>query len=90
MEIDMTKKTGTIIALTGMAALTMHVINRVEFSLSTVNNALSSPNNKYYEWRFGKIRYTQKGNGSPLLLIHDLTKGSSSYEYSKIIDELSE
>ena len=45
----MTKKTGTILALTGLAALTMHIINRVEFSLSTVNNALSSPNNKYYE-----------------------------------------
>ena len=86
----MTKKTGTILALTGLAALTMHVINRVEFSLSTVNNTLSSPNNKYYEWRFGKIRYTQKGNGSPLLLLHDLTKGSSSYEFNKILDELAE
>ena len=86
----MTKKNGTILALTGLAALTMHVINRVEFSLSTVNNTLSSPNNKYYEWRFGKIRYTQKGNGSPLLLLHDLTKGSSSYEFNKILDELAE
>ncbi len=84
----MTKKTGTIIALTGLAALTMHIINKVEFSLSTVNNALSSPNNKYYEWRFGKIRYTQMGSGSPVLLLHDLTAGSSSHEFSKIADEL--
>ena len=86
----MTKKTGTFIALTGLAAMTMHIINRVEFSLSTVNNTLSNPNNKYYEWRFGKIRYTQKGTGTPLLLLHDLTAGSSSYEFSKIIDELAE
>ena len=86
----MTKKTGTIIALTGLAAATMHIINRVEFSLSTVNNVLSNPDNKYYEWRFGKIRYTQKGSGTPLLLLHDLTAGSSSYEFCKIIDELAE
>ena len=86
----MTKKTGTTIALTGLAAITMHIINRVEFSLSTVNNVLSNPDNKYYEWRFGKIRYTQKGSGTPLLLLHDLTAGSSSYEFCKIIDELAE
>ena len=86
----MTKKTRTIIALTGLAAATMHIINRVEFSLSTVNNVLSNPDNKYYEWRFGKIRYTQKGSGTPLLLLHDLTAGSSSYEFCKIIDELAE
>lgn len=90
MEEKMTKKTGTIIALTGLAAATMHIINRVEFSLSTVNNVLSNPDNKYYEWRFGKIRYTQKGSGTPLLLLHDLTAGSSSYEFCKIIDELAE
>ena len=90
MEEKMTKKTGTIIALTGLAAITMHIINRVEFSLSTVNNVLSNPDNKYYEWRFGKIRYTQKGSGTPLLLLHDLTAGSSSYEFCKIIDELAE
>lgn len=85
----MTKKTGKIIALAGIAVTAMHVINRIEFSLSTVKNTLSNPNNKYYEWRFGKIRYTQKGSGSPLLLLHDLTAGSSSYEFTKIIDELS-
>ncbi len=86
----MTKKKGTIIALTGLAAVTLHIINRVEFSISTVKSTLSSSNNKYYEWRFGKIRYTQKGTGSPVLLLHDLTAGSSSYEFHKIIDELAE
>ena len=90
MEEKMTKKTGTIISLSALAAATMHIINKVEFSLSTVNNVLSNPDNKYYGWRFGKIRYTQKGSGTPLLLLHDLTAGSSSYEFCKIIDELAE
>lgn len=43
---------------------------------------------QYYEWLFGKVRYTKKGNGNPLLLIHDLAPGSSSYEFSRISSEL--
>ena len=36
----MTKKTGTIIALTGLAAATMHIINRVEFSTTNTMNGV--------------------------------------------------
>ena len=86
----MNKKLGTAILLTGIATFTIHMINKVQFSFSTVKNILSCPNNKYYEWRFGKIRYIKKGSGSPVLLLHDLTPGSSSYEFSAIIDELAE
>ena len=86
----MNKKLGTAILLTGITTFTIHMINKVQFSFSTVKNILSCPNNKYYEWRFGKIRYIKKGSGSPVLLLHDLTPGSSSYEFSAIIDELAE
>ena len=48
---------------------------------------LSVKNNTHdYEWRFGKIRYTKKGTGTPVLLLHDLTEGSSIYEYHKLFD----
>ena len=53
----MNKKLGTAILLTGITTFTIHMINKVQFSFSTVKNILSCPNNKYYEWRFGKIRY---------------------------------
>lgn len=86
----MNKKLTTIAALAGITVTTIHIINKVQYSVSTVKNTLSSPNNKYYEWRFGKIRYTQKGTGTPLLLIHDLTVGSSSYEFSRLVNILSE
>lgn len=86
----MNKKLGTVIALTGIATFTIHMINRVQFSVSTVKNNLGCPNNKYYEWRFGKIRYTKKGTGTPLLLLHDLTAGSSGFEFSAIVDSLAE
>lgn len=65
------------------------MINRIISSLYSLMNISPDSENNYYEWRFGKIRYTRKGSGTPLLLIHNLTPGSSQYEYSKIINQLS-
>lgn len=78
----------TILFLTALAATTIHVINRIEYSHATMKNVLACTENKYYEWRFGKIRYTKRGTGTPILLLHDLTIGSSSYEYTKIAGAL--
>ena len=80
----MNKKLGTAILLTGITTFTIHMINKVQFSFSTVKNILSCPNNKYYEWRFGKIRYIKKGSGSPVLLLHDLTPGSSDRKSTRL------
>lgn len=85
----MNQKAKTLLFLTALAAGTIHIINRFEYTISTGKNVLAFPDNRYYEWRFGKIRYIKKGTGFPLLLLHDLTLGSSSYEFSKILDELS-
>lgn len=41
-----------------------------------------------YEWKHGKIYYTKRGTGSPLLLIHHLDPISSGYEWSKITRRL--
>lgn len=81
--------------LTVIVTLCMHILNKIEYKLTTSKKIIlsyyyhaSSPC-KYYEWRFGKIAYRQKGSGSPLLLVHDLTPGSSGYEFYKIMDQLS-
>ena len=79
----------TLVVLAGLAVATIHMINRMQYTHSTVKNVLACAENNYYEWRFGKIRYIKKGNGSPLLLLHDLTPGSSTYEFHKLISELS-
>jgi len=84
----MKQRAKTLLFLTAVAATTIHVINRIEYSHATVKNVLACTENKYYEWRFGKIRYTKRGSGSPLLLLHDLTVGSSSYEFNKIAGAL--
>ncbi len=85
----MKNKIKTFIILSGLTTFVIHMINRIKYSLYTVKNDLPYSNDNYYEWRFGKIRYTKKGTGSPILLIHDLTTGSSHYEFKKIINQLS-
>lgn len=89
MSTNINHKGKTILILTTVTAATIHIINRINNSHAVINNILNMNENMYYEWRFGKIRYTKKGNGTPVLLIHDLNAGSSSYEFSKIRNELS-
>lgn len=86
----MGKKLATIIVLSGSSTAAMHVINRVHTSMCTAKSLLRNSENRYYEWRFGKVRYQKKGSGSPLLFIHDLTVGSSNYEYHRLINNLTE
>lgn len=86
----MGKKLATVIALSGSSTAAMHVINRIHTSMCTLKGLLNNSENRYYEWRFGKIRYQKKGSGNPLLLIHDLTGGSSNYEYHRLINNLTE
>ena len=86
----MNKKLTTALLLSTFSVTTIHVINRVHTSLCTVKNLLANSENHYYEWRFGKIRYQKKGSGAPLLLVHDLTVGSSNYEYNRLINNLTE
>lgn len=86
----MKQKGKTLLMLTGLTAVALHIINRIEYTHSVSGANLTARQNIYYEWRFGKIRYTKSGSGEPLLLLHDLTIGSSCYEYKKIVNDLSE
>lgn len=86
----MNKKTiPSLAAFSAVTALAFHAVNRFYFSTSTLKNILKEDDSNYFKWRFGKVKYTKKGNGTPLLLLHDLLVGSSGYEYLKIVDELS-
>ncbi len=86
----MRKKLATTVILTGASIASIHTINSIHTSLCTVKKLLDNSENHYYDWRFGKIRYQKKGNenGSPILFIHDLTVGSSGYEYHRLINNL--
>lgn len=79
----------TISILFTLATGIIYVINRVIFATAVLKNLLKSSAKNFYNWRFGNIYYQKKGQGSPLLLIHDLTVYSSAYEWSQVIDKLS-
>ncbi len=85
----MNKNIKIISAIISSSLATIHLLNRMIYAAATKNDILSNIEDQYYEWRFGKIHYVKKGSGKPLLLVHDLTIGSSSYEFHKIINQLS-
>lgn len=83
------KKTLTLaMAITTLTTLTLYILNRLLFFAATAKEALSSSYGNYYTWRFGKIFYTKQGEGSPLLLVHDLNPSSSDYEWKEVVKRL--
>ena len=86
---DIMKKSRSLLKVSVVSIAALHGINKVIDSLSTAENN-SKSNGKYYHWKHGSIYYRSFGEGSPLLLIHDLTVFSSSYEWSQVISSLAE
>ena len=78
----------TLAALTTIAAGIVHVTNKVVSASAQLKEMLDFSNHNYFGWRFGKVYYTKKGAGSPLLLIHDTMPGASGYEWSRVEDKL--
>ena len=85
----MKQKFKTGIIMTTVAIGLLHIINRCVSAAAIVKNLLAKDKGNYYDWRFGKVYYTKTGNGSPLLLIHDLSPYASSYEWNAVIKSLS-
>src|ERR687893_3018381 len=44
---------------------------------------------RYYRWKGGDLAYSVAGEGEPLLLVHGVYAGASSFEFRKNFDELS-
>lgn len=86
----MNKKVKKIITFAALSGAAIYVINKfIDYAASYRGLTLDDDEN-YYTWRNGTIFYQKKGTGSPLLLIHDLNPIASSYEWSYVIDKLSE
>lgn len=43
-----------------------------------------------YAWQHGEIFYTVRGRGAPLLLVHGVYAGASSFEYRRVFEALAE
>lgn len=74
--------------LTAFAAGTIDFINRFIDATAGMKNILKTEQGNYYDWKNGKIYYTKRGNGSPVLFIHDLNPISSSYEWCRFAKRL--
>lgn len=83
-------KIKNIFALAGLSFAGMHLFNKYTSNqLKTLELKEKAPEYTF-SWSYGDIAYTKSGIGKPILLIHDLTAASSSYEWHKIIPELSQ
>lgn len=78
----------TFAALFAIATIIIHLINHFISISATLKEKLHIGDKNYYKWRFGKVYYTKQGEGTPLLLIHDMIPGSSGYEWNRVEDEL--
>ncbi len=78
-----------ITILTGLSVAAIHVVNRIETTSAVGEEQPRTREDKTYNWRYGMIDYKVKGYGTPLLLLHDLTIGSSKAEYKYVYETLS-
>lgn len=72
-------------AVGGLATLN----KRLEKSGGGLDNALGGET-RYYSWNGYDLAYTVAGEGEPLLLVHGIYAGASSFEFRKNVDELSQ
>lgn len=86
----MKHKFKTIATLLIASTATIHLMNKATEKKYNHTDILKNDKDEYYQFRFGKVRYTKTGSGKPILLIHDLESGSSSYEFHQIINKLAE
>lgn len=88
MNKGMKKNIQHFFLLTAFAAGTIHLVNRFIDITADMKNILKTENGNYYDWKNGKIYYTKRGTGSPILLIHELNPISSSYEWCRFAKKL--
>ncbi len=86
----MNKHLRNALLIGGVALGAMACTNMAVALLADRRDDLPIGKGRYFRWRHGSIYYTKTGQGSPLLLVHDLDSSSSSYEWSKVIPKLAQ
>ncbi|MDO4491593.1 MAG: alpha/beta hydrolase [Lachnospiraceae bacterium] len=83
------KKLATLAALAmGTAAAIQAVNSFIDKNADT--GLLSQEGSFTYNWRLCPVSYKKYGSGSPILLLHELSACSSSFEWSRIIAPMAE
>ena len=76
--------------ISSMAALSMHLYNKVIDLSATALKIFQKNRKKTFHWKLGDISYSVHGSGSPVLLLHDIHPCYSSFEWNSLIDVLSQ
>lgn len=80
----------TLLKLTVITSAFIYAYNGIIiYNASIKKRLVRTTNKRYYRSSNGNLFYTIHGEGSPLLLIHDLTAGGSGYEWKRVEQELS-
>lgn len=66
----------------------MCLINKLLQLKAVSKERLYNSNSNYFNWKFGKVFYTIRGTGSPVLLIHDISCENSDYEWKHTVNEI--
>lgn len=86
----MKKKIKKILKFIAYTTAFTAIYNKTVAILATAHNHLKATRGQFFIWDYGKVFYEKRGEGSPVLLLHDLTASSCGYEWSKIVDKLAE
>lgn len=86
----MKKRLQHLMKLGVFTAILMYFINKSIESYALVRNLLAAHEDEFFHWKEHKIFYQKTGEGSPLLLVHDLHPSSSSQEWCQVVDKLAE
>jgi pimeloyl-ACP methyl ester carboxylesterase len=85
---DLTKVTKALVAAGAVGAFAI-INERLKRSGGALSNVLGCET-RYYRWGGGDLAYAVAGEGDPLLLVHGIYAGASSFEFRRNFAELSE
>lgn len=77
-----------LIISTAVLGTAMYAANKYLEKKATDKNLLSNNNGHFYPFKYGNVFYQISGEGSPVLLLHDINECSSSVEWNFIIESL--
>ena len=80
-------KTGVLF---GVTLGGIHAVNKLLRKNYTAANRTWEYKGFSWDYPHGKINYIKRGEGRPLLLLHNVSASCSNYEFSKVLDRLAE
>lgn len=84
----MRKGTKRALFFVGSSIAAIYAYNKFIEITATQKNLLSKKGRDFFDWNGEKIYYTKTGNGTPVLLIHDVDAAASSEEWTRLQSKL--